>query len=101
MLNKAYKVDLALDGQDGLTKAKAKQYGLVITDDNMPKMDGLTLVAELRKFSTVPIIFLLSPQTTVNASDARTKGVNGAFIKPLNKQTIQTFLDMVKKLIGA
>ena len=39
----------AIDGVDGLAKAKAADFDLVITDVNMPNMDGLTLISELRK----------------------------------------------------
>lgn len=39
----------AIDGVDGLAKAKTADFDLVITDVNMPNMDGLTLITELRK----------------------------------------------------
>ncbi len=43
-----YDVIEAVDGQDGLDKAKAKNVDLVLTDQNMPRMDGLTLIKTLR-----------------------------------------------------
>ena len=45
-----YEVIEAVDGQDGLDKAKAKSVNLVLTDQNMPRMDGLTLIRNLRSF---------------------------------------------------
>ena len=43
-----YDVVEAVDGQDGLDKAKSKSFNLVLTDQNMPRMDGLTLIKSLR-----------------------------------------------------
>ena len=43
-----YEVVEAVDGMDGLEKAKSKTFNLILTDQNMPRMDGLTLVKSLR-----------------------------------------------------
>ena len=43
-----YEVVEAVDGMDGLEKAKGKSFNLVLTDQNMPRMDGLTLIRTLR-----------------------------------------------------
>ena len=43
-----YDVVEAVDGQDGLERAKSRQVNLVLTDQNMPRMDGLTLIRSLR-----------------------------------------------------
>ena len=43
-----YEVVEAVDGMDGLEKAKGKSFNLVLTDQNMPRMDGLTLIKNLR-----------------------------------------------------
>jgi two-component system chemotaxis response regulator CheY len=56
-----YQVVEAVDGQDGLDKAKLQTVDLVLTDQNMPKMDGLTLIKSLRGLPTyqkVPILML-------------------------------------------
>ena len=53
-----YEVVEAVDGMDGLDKAKAKSVNLVLTDQNMPRMDGLTLIKSLRalpQYKSVPI----------------------------------------------
>jgi len=53
-----YQVTEAVDGQDGLEKAKAQTFDLVLTDQNMPRMDGLTLIRSLRaiaSYQRVPI----------------------------------------------
>jgi CheY-like chemotaxis protein len=43
-----YSVTEAVDGQDGLDKARAGRFNLIFTDQNMPRMDGLTLIKQLR-----------------------------------------------------
>lgn len=48
-----YEVIEAVDGQDGLDKAKTKSVNLVLTDQNMPRMDGLTLIRNLRGMGAV------------------------------------------------
>ena len=56
-----YQVTEAVDGKDGLAKAKSQRFGVVITDQNMPIMDGLTLIRELRslpEYQRVPILML-------------------------------------------
>jgi CheY-like chemotaxis protein len=49
-----YDVVEAVDGMDGLEKAKAKSINLVLTDQNMPRMDGLTLIKSLRAYRNMP-----------------------------------------------
>ena len=56
-----YQVVEAVDGQDGLDKAKQQTVDLVLTDQNMPKMDGLTLIKSLRglpAYQKMPILML-------------------------------------------
>ncbi len=75
----------AVDGVDGLEKAKATTFDLIITDINMPNMDGLTLVVAIRKlpeYSKKPILVL----TTERSDDMKTKGkaagATGWIVKP-------------------
>ena len=54
-----YSVDLAVDGIDGLEKCKAKQYDLVLIDKDMPRMNGLVLLDNLRhleQYAEVPVV---------------------------------------------
>lgn len=75
----------AVDGQDGLQKASATTFDLIITDVNMPNMDGISLVSELRKlpqYTKTPILVL----TTERSDDMKTKGkgagATGWIVKP-------------------
>ena len=56
-----YDVIEAVDGMDGLEKAKSRSVNLVLTDQNMPRMDGLTLIKSLRatpQYKATPILML-------------------------------------------
>jgi len=75
----------AIDGVDGLAKAKEIQFDLVITDINMPNMDGLTLVSELRKlesYSTTPILVLTTERGDEMKAKGKAAGATGWIVKP-------------------
>jgi two-component system chemotaxis response regulator CheY len=95
-----YQVIEAVDGQDGLDKARLQVVDLVLTDQNMPRMDGLTLIKALRampSYQKVPILML----TTESGDDMKTKGraagANGWLVKPFDPQKLT---EVVKKVIG-
>ena len=95
-----YEVVEAVDGEDALGKAKAKTMNLVLTDQNMPKMDGLTLVAALRSlpgYRTVPILILTTESGDAMKSKGRAAGATGWLVKPFDPQRL---LDVVRKVIG-
>ena len=76
-----YNVVEAVDGQDGLDKAKLQNVDLVLTDQNMPKMDGLQLIKTLRTlpgYAKTPILML-----TTSASPEAIFGSQAAFASAL------------------
>jgi len=95
-----YDVVEAVDGQDGLDKAKAKTINLVLTDQNMPKMDGLTLIKSLRalpQYKTVPILMLTTEAGDAMKAQGKAAGATGWLVKPFDPQKL---LDVVKKVLG-
>lgn len=97
-----YKVSEAADGQDGLDKAiaKTKTYDLVLTDQNMPRMDGLTLIKSLRnlpQYKTTPILMLTTESGDEMKAQGRAAGATGWLVKPFNPQKL---LEVVKKVLG-
>jgi two-component system chemotaxis response regulator CheY len=95
-----YQVTEAVDGQDGLDKAKAQVFDLVLTDQNMPRMDGLTLIRSLRGLPTyqkVPILMLTTESSDEMKSKGRAAGANGWLVKPFDPQRLT---EVVKKVIG-
>jgi two-component system chemotaxis response regulator CheY len=95
-----YQVVEAVDGQDGLDKAKQQTVDLVLTDQNMPKMDGLTLIKSLRglpAYAKVPILMLTTESSDEMKSKGRAAGANGWLVKPFDPQRL---IEVVKKVIG-
>lgn len=75
----------ATDGVDGLEKAKATSFDLVITDVNMPNMDGLTFIEELRKlpeYEKTPILVLTTERSDEMKSKGKSCGATGWIVKP-------------------
>ncbi|MBI5937718.1 MAG: response regulator [Betaproteobacteria bacterium] len=95
-----YEVVEAVDGEDGLNKAKAKAADLVLTDQNMPKMDGLTLIKTLRglpQYRSTPILVLTTESSDAMKAAGKSAGATGWLVKPFDPQKL---LDVVKKVIG-
>ncbi|MGO9483708.1 MAG: response regulator [Rhodomicrobium sp.] len=96
-----YNVIEAADGAQGLAQARSKPVDAVITDLNMPVMDGMTFVRELRKLSVymgVPILVLTTESDVEKRSAAKAAGATGWITKPFQPQQL---LDVTKKVLGA
>ena len=75
----------AIDGIEGLEKAKETQFDLIITDVNMPNMDGITLVSELRKlpqYIKSPILVLTTERGDEMKAKGKASGATGWIVKP-------------------
>jgi two-component system, chemotaxis family, chemotaxis protein CheY len=75
----------AVDGVDGLEKARSASFDLIITDVNMPNMDGLTLIGELRKlsqYSSKPILVLTTERSDEMKAKGKAAGATGWIVKP-------------------
>ena len=95
-----YEVMEAVDGEDGVNKAKMKSAALVLTDQNMPKMDGLTLIKTLRtmpQYKSTPILMLTTESSDAMKAQGRAAGATGWLVKPFDPQKL---LEVVKKVIG-
>ena len=77
----------AVDGVDALAKAQGQKFELVISDVNMPNMDGITLIAELRKiadFKFTPMLMLTTESTGEKKQQGKAAGATGWIVKPFN-----------------
>ena len=95
-----YEVFEASDGQDGLEKALARRADLVLTDQNMPRMDGITLIQSLRKlseYSVTPILVLTTESSDEMKAKGRAAGATGWLIKPFDPKRL---IEVVRKIIG-
>ncbi len=95
-----YQVVEAVDGMEGLEKARTQVFDLVLTDQNMPRMDGLTLIKSLRaiaSYQKVPILMLTTEASDDMKTKGRAAGASGWLVKPFDPQRLT---EVVKKLIG-
>jgi two-component system chemotaxis response regulator CheY len=87
------------DGAQGLEKAKAAKPDLVITDLNMPVMNGLELIRALRKLPSLtglPIVFLTTESNDTVKQEAKSAGATGWITKPFKPDQL---LAVVSKLV--
>ena len=94
-----YQVVEAVDGRDGLDKAMQKQFDLVLTDQNMPNMDGLTLIRSLRAlpaYARVPILMLTTESSDEMKSKGRTAGATGWLVKPFDPTRL---IEVIQKVL--
>jgi two-component system chemotaxis response regulator CheY len=92
-------VTTAVDGEDGLAKLKADSgIRLVVSDVNMPNMDGLTMAEKIRgelKNSTVNLIMLTTESSPSMKERGKAAGIKGWIVKPFNGSAV---LETFKKL---
>ncbi|WP_372395445.1 response regulator [Azospirillum sp. HJ39] len=96
-----YQVVEAADGREALAKAKTGSFNLVLTDLNMPNMDGLTLIRELRTLAAyrgIPIVFLTTESDAGKKAEAKAAGATAWIVKPFQPDQL---LSVVRKIIGA
>lgn len=95
-----YDVIEAVDGVDALNKAKGQSVNMVLTDVNMPNMDGITLIKELRKLPTykfIPMLMLTTESAADKKAEGKNAGATGWLVKPFNPNQL---LSTVKKVVG-
>lgn len=90
----------AIDGLDALNKIKnySGKIDLFVLDVNMPNMDGITLIEEIRKTDKVtPIIMLTTETDKSKMSVAKEKGASGWVVKPFDAEKFNKIINMVIK----
>src|SRR3954468_17509858 len=96
-----YSVTEAADGAQGLEKASAGGYDLIVTDLNMPVMDGLTMIRELRARPAgagVPILFLTTESDADIKAQAKAAGATGWLTKPFDPEQL---VRIVRKVLAS
>ena len=95
-----YDVVEAEDGQKALDASKLKKFDLVITDVNMPVMDGITFIKHLRteaNYKFTPILMLTTESSADKKAEGKAAGATGWIVKPFNPDQL---LAVVKKVVG-
>lgn len=94
-----YQLAEACDGLQAFEWAKLNRADLVVTDVNMPKMDGITLVEELRKLPTykfTPILVVTTESGPEMKQKGRAAGATGWIVKPFSPEKL---VETVQKVI--
>jgi two-component system chemotaxis response regulator CheY len=95
-----YKVEKAPDGEAALGKLKTDaQAKLIITDYNMPGMNGVEVIREARKIPAlrfVPMLVLTTESQQSKRDEAKAAGATGWLVKPVDQSAL---LDVIKKLV--
>jgi two-component system chemotaxis response regulator CheY len=100
LTNAGHQVVSAADGKDALDKAGAERFDLVLTDVNMPLMDGITLTRELRALAPyrfTPILMLTTESGTDRKMEGKAAGATGWIVKPFNPDQL---IAVVNKVLG-
>tara|TARA_R110002096_G_scaffold420735_1_gene625959 strand:- start:202 stop:567 length:366 start_codon:yes stop_codon:yes gene_type:complete len=85
LLGAGYDVTLAVDGNDGLAKLKDNPIDLIITDINMPGMNGIELIKHVRSdgsYRSMPILILTTESGDGIKQEGKAAGATGWIIKP-------------------
>ncbi len=95
----AYEVIEACDGKDALAKLSGQKIHLVISDVNMPNMDGITFVKEMKKIAAykfVPVVMLTTEGSDEKKKAGQDAGAKAWVVKPFQPQQM---LAVVEKLL--
>jgi two-component system, chemotaxis family, chemotaxis protein CheY len=95
-----YNVVEAVDGQDAWEKAGGRSFDLVLTDQNMPRMDGISLTKKLREspqFKATPILILTTESSDQMKMAGRAAGATGWLVKPFDPNKL---IEVIRKVIA-
>lgn len=94
-----YQVVEAIDGVDAFEKAQSQSFDLVLTDQNMPRLDGLGLTRKLREhpnFKTTPILMLTTESSDLMKQAGRSAGATGWLVKPFDPVKL---IEVIQKVV--
>ena len=94
-----YHVEKGVDGNDALRFLDGRDIALIITDLNMPNVDGIQLIRAIRsqqEYAMVPILMLTTESQTQKKEEAKAAGATGWIVKPFVQEKL---IEVVKKVI--
>jgi two-component system chemotaxis response regulator CheY len=95
-----YDVVEAVDGKDALTKLGTQKVDMLITDLNMPNLDGLGLIRGVRAGSLnkfIPIVMLTTESQEAKKGEGKAAGATGWIVKPFKPEQL---IAVIKKVLG-
>ena len=97
--NAGFIVTEAVDGIDAWEKSLKQDYALVLTDQNMPRLDGIGLTRKLREnpnFKNIPILILTTESSDQMKQAGRAAGATGWLVKPFDPAKL---VEVIRKVI--
>ncbi len=94
-----YDVIAADDGKDALSKVNGTKVDMVVTDLNMPNMDGIELIKQLRSSTThkfTPVVMLTTESQDSKKKEGRAAGASGWIVKPFQPEQL---INVIKKFV--
>jgi two-component system chemotaxis response regulator CheY len=94
-----FEVVEAVDGEDAFEKARQRHFDLVLTDQNMPRLDGIGLTKRLREhpsFKATPILILTTESSDQMKQAGRAAGATGWLVKPFEPTKL---IEVIRKVI--
>ena len=95
-----YAVDEAEDGQVALGRAQGARFNAVVTDVNMPNMDGISLIRALRglpDYKFTPLLMLTTESAADKKAEGKAAGATGWLVKPFNPEQL---VATIQKVLG-
>lgn len=99
LVGAGFQVVEAVDGVDAFEKAQKQKFDLVLTDHNMPRLDGIGLVRKLREqpaYATTPILILTTESSDQMKQAGRAAGATGWLVKPFDPNRL---IEVIRKVI--
>jgi len=96
-------VDEAEDGAAGLEKLKSGNFGFVVSDWNMPNMDGLSMLQNIRAnpaMAKMPVLMVTAEAKKENIIAAAQAGANGYVVKPFTAATLEEKINKIFEKLG-
>lgn len=94
-----FDVIVAENGKDALAKLGGQKVDMVVTDLNMPEMDGITLIKQLRSlpaYKFTPIVMLTTESQESKKQEGKSAGASGWIVKPFSPDKL---LEVVRKFV--
>ncbi len=93
-------IEEAENGKQALAKLKKEKFDFVITDWNMPEMDGLSLVKAIRndeELKSLPVLMVTAEAKKENVMEALKAGVNNYIVKPFTPEVLKEKMEKIFK----
>ncbi len=96
-------IDEAEDGAEALSKLKSKGFDFVVSDWNMPNMDGLEMLHKIRtdpELKELPVLMVTAEAEKDKVITALKAGVNNYIVKPFTAETLKQKMDQIFEKLG-